>query len=159
MMGEILGLRRGFSDRLTLALIGAIAPYAGLIAMQNVWDRSAIMHIGRRRRHRVDSCYFAIDTDVRLHSEIPLIAFFGLMHLRVALAIRVLGRGWCGDYSRVHNGTCANLDPLGREMLVDGGKQLLTKALGFNQMTEFANCRCAGRPARSRWCKSTTMKE
>jgi hypothetical protein len=30
-------------------------------------------------------------------------------------------------------------------MLVDGGKQLLTKALGFNQMTEFANCRLV-------WC-------
>src|SRR5665213_4378526 len=110
MMGKILGTRRRFEDRLTLALIGTIAPHAGLIAMQNVWDGSAIMHIGRRRRHRMDNLGLAVDADVRLHAKIPLIDFFGMMHLRVALAVRVLGGGWRGDDSRVHNGTRANLD-------------------------------------------------
>src|SRR5665213_1628257 len=113
MMCEILGTRRRFEDHLTLALIGTIAPHAGLIAVQNVWDRSAIMHIGGRGGHRVNNPGPAVDTDVRLHAEIPLIAFFGLMHLRVAFAICVLGRGWRGDDSRVHNGTRANLDTLG----------------------------------------------
>jgi hypothetical protein len=56
-------------------------------------------------------------------------------------------------------GIRTNLDPLGGKMLVDRFKQLLSQIIGFNQMTEFANRRCAGRPARSRWCKSTTMKE
>src|ERR1035441_9181003 len=104
MMGEILGTRRRFEDHLTLALIGAIAPHAGLIAVQNVWDGSTIMHIGWRRRYRVDGLDFAINTDVGLHAKIPLIAFFGLMHLRVARAVCVLGGGRRGDDSRVHDG-------------------------------------------------------
>src|SRR5665213_3254771 len=118
MVGEILRLRRRFAYRLALALISAVAPYAGLIAVQNVFDRSAVMHVGRCRRHRMDNLGFAVDADVRLHAEIPLIAFFGLMHLRVALAICVLGGGWRGDDSSVHNNTRSDLDPLGREMLV-----------------------------------------
>src|SRR5271155_5718239 len=106
MMCEILRLRRRFDNRLTLALIGAIAPHAGLIAVQNVWDGSAIMHIGRRRGYRVDGLNFTV-TGVRLYAKIPSIAFLGLMHLRVALAICILGGGWRGDDGRVHNGTLA----------------------------------------------------
>src|SRR6185437_11320146 len=109
MMGKVLGTRRRFEDRLTLALIGTIAPHAGLIAVQNIWDGSAIMHIGRRRRHRMDNPGLAVDADVRLHAKVPLVTFFGLMHLRVALAICVLGRGWRGDDSRVHNSSRADV--------------------------------------------------
>src|SRR5665213_3301730 len=105
MVGEILRLRRGFEYHLALALISAVAPYAGLIAVQNVLDLSAVMDVVRCRRHRVDNRRLAVHADMRLHAEIPLIAFFGLMHLGVARAIFVLGRGWGGDDRRVHNGT------------------------------------------------------
>jgi hypothetical protein len=40
-VGEILRLWCRFAYRLALALISAVAPYAGLIAVQNVWDGSA----------------------------------------------------------------------------------------------------------------------
>ena len=33
-----------------------------------------------------------IDTNVGLHAKVPLIAFLGLMHLRIALLLFVLGR-------------------------------------------------------------------
>jgi hypothetical protein len=32
-----------------------------------------------------------VDDDVRLHGEMPFVAFLGLVHLRVALALGVLG--------------------------------------------------------------------
>src|SRR5665647_956071 len=91
MMGEILRMRRHFEDRLSLPLISTVAPHAGLLAVQNVFDRSAVMHIGGRRRYRVDNLGFAVDTDMRLQAKIPLITFFCLMHLRVALAVCILG--------------------------------------------------------------------
>ncbi len=36
-----------------------------------------------------------IDTNVGLHAKVPLIAFLGLMHLRIALLLFVLGRAGC----------------------------------------------------------------
>ena len=91
-----------------------IAPHPRLIAVQHVWDRSAIMHIGGRSDHRVNNLGLAVDTDVRLHAEIPLIAFLRLMHLGVALPSPVLGRGRRGDDRRIHDGACANLQPVVR---------------------------------------------
>ena len=44
-----------------------------------------------------------IDPDVGLHPEIPLIALPGLMHLRVAALLFVLGRGRSGDDRGVDN--------------------------------------------------------
>lgn len=32
----------------------------------------------------------SVDPDMRLHSEVPLVAFIDLMHLRVTLAVFVL---------------------------------------------------------------------
>ena len=103
------------------------------------------MHIGRGRRHRVDNLRFAVHADMRLQAKIPLIAFLGLMHLRIPLAIFVLDRGRSRDDCRVHDAARANLDPLGREMGVDRFKQYLSQAVGFNQVTEFANRRLVRR--------------
>jgi hypothetical protein len=40
----------------------------------------------------VDHLGFAVDTDMRLDAEMPLIALLRLMHVRVARAVLVLGR-------------------------------------------------------------------
>ena len=39
---------------------------------------------------------------MRFHPEIPLVAFLGLVHRRVALAPPVLRRGWRGDEARIN---------------------------------------------------------
>ena len=105
----------------------------------------AIMHIGRGRRHRVDNLRLAVHADMRLQAKIPLIAFLGLMHLRIPLAIFVLGRGRSRDDCRVHDAASANLDPLGGDMCVDRFKQHLSQAVGFNQVTGSANLRLVRR--------------
>jgi hypothetical protein len=45
--------------------------------------------------------FLRIDTDVRLHPEVPLLALPGLMHLRIALFLFVLGRRGRVDDRRV----------------------------------------------------------
>ena len=39
-----------------------------------------------------------INADLGFHSEVPVIAFLGLVHFRVTLTSFVLGRNWCLDY-------------------------------------------------------------
>ena len=49
------------------------------------------MHIFRRGRHGVNQFRLAIHTHMRLHAEIPLVAFLGLMHFRIPLLLAILG--------------------------------------------------------------------
>ena len=46
----------------------------------------------------------AIYADVRLQSEVLLVAFASLMHLRIAFFLRVLGRRRRMNYGRIDNG-------------------------------------------------------
>jgi hypothetical protein len=50
----------------------------------------------------------AIHTDVRLGSEVPLLALLRLMHLRIALAARVLRRTGRMNNRRVYDGADAD---------------------------------------------------
>ena len=43
-----------------------------------------------------------IDTNVGLHAKVPLIAFLGLMHLRIALLLFVSGRAGCLNDGGIH---------------------------------------------------------
>ena len=112
-MGEVLRMWSRFENGLALPLVSAIAPHAGLVAVKNIVDHTAIMHIGRSRRHRVDNLRIAVHADMRLQAKIPLIAFLGLMHLRIALAIFVLGRGRSVDDRRIDDRAGADLEALG----------------------------------------------
>ena len=53
-IGKVLGLWGVLPDHCTLAAIGLIAPYPGLLAMQQIGQHRAVGGIGRRRDHRVD---------------------------------------------------------------------------------------------------------
>ena len=53
-IGKVLGLWGVLPDHGTLAAIGLIAPYPGLLAMQQIGQHRAVGGIGRRRNHRVD---------------------------------------------------------------------------------------------------------
>ncbi|MNP19216.1 hypothetical protein D3C76_1117330 [compost metagenome] len=60
-------------------------------AMQQFVDLRDVRHIGRRDHHAMNQARLIVDADVGLGTEVILIAFLGLMHLRVALAILVFG--------------------------------------------------------------------
>jgi|APTNR8051073442_1049403.scaffolds.fasta_scaffold09320_3 hypothetical protein len=59
---------------------------------------------------------FHIDTDVRLHAEVPLIAFLRLVHVGVAAVLAVLGRGRGGDDRSVYDAAFAKQQPFVGQM-------------------------------------------
>ena len=58
---------------------------------------------GRRRTDRMHNAFLRIHADVRLHAEVPLIAFARLMHCRVAFFLLVLRRAGRVDDRRINN--------------------------------------------------------
>ena len=63
-----------------------------LVTVQQGSCHREIVHVGRRRHHRVDEAGVRIDPDVRLHAEEPLVPLPGLVHLRVPCPRLVLRR-------------------------------------------------------------------
>ena len=62
-------------DRL-LTAISLIPPHPGLLPMQQIRQHRAVGNIGRRRYHRMDQLAAAVESKMRFHAEIPLVAFF-----------------------------------------------------------------------------------
>ncbi|KGR50618.1 hypothetical protein NX07_15885, partial [Xanthomonas vasicola] len=70
--------------------VAAVAEHAVFFAMQQRVHHRDIGDIGRCAMDVVHQPGKLIHADVRLHSERPLIALLGLMHLRVTRVIGVL---------------------------------------------------------------------
>ena len=51
--------------------------------MQQITQNDRVVDVGRRGHHGVNQFAFAVDPDMGLHAEVPLIAFARLMHVRV----------------------------------------------------------------------------
>ena len=75
-----------------VAAVGLIARHPGLLPMQQIRQHRAIGGIGRRVYCRVDQPGAAVDADMRLHDEVPLVALPGLMHLGIGRLLGVLAR-------------------------------------------------------------------
>jgi integrase len=76
------------------------------------------MHVrdrGRRGAYRVHDAFLAVDSEVRLGAKIPLVAFAGLMHLRIAFLLAVLGRRQSRDNGSADDGARADADALARQ--------------------------------------------
>src|SRR6516162_8093295 len=90
---EILGLWSMLPDHRPLAAVGLITPHPGLLPMQQIGQHRAVGDIGRRHHRRVDQLGTAVDPEMRLYAEVPLVALLGLMHLGITRLLGVLGRG------------------------------------------------------------------
>ena len=62
-----------------------------------------VIDVGRGGDQGMHQPRGGIDANVCFHAEVPLIAFLGLMHLRIALAVLVLGRGRRGDQCGIND--------------------------------------------------------
>ena len=71
--------------------------------MQQLVDLVDIGHVGRRSYQAVHQYRRCVDANVALHPEVPLIAFLGLMHLRIALIFSVLHPGRRGNQSGIQD--------------------------------------------------------
>ena len=85
---------------------------------------------------------------MRFHPEIPLVAFLGLVHFRVAFLLCILGGGWCGDQGGVHQRALAQQQPLRAQVGVDGLEEAFTQIVGFEQPSKVQQRGGVGHAAR-----------
>jgi len=144
-IGEITDPGRASEKGFYLSTGRRIAPNTGFFAMQQIRQHLAVMNIGRRGGHRVNQCRLAVHTNVRLHAEVPLVALFRRVHLRVLFLVPVLGRTRCTDVSGIHNGALAHFQAVCFKVFANQLKQLFTQVMGFQKVPEFENRRLVRR--------------
>ncbi len=144
-IGEITGPGRTLAKRFRLSTVGRIAPDTGFFPVQQVGQHLAVMDIGRRGDHRVNQCRFAVHVNVRLHTEVPLVALFRRVHLRVPFLVPVLGRTRRADDGGIDNGAFANFQAVRFKVFTNQLKQLFTQVMGFQKVPEFENRRLVRR--------------
>src|SRR5499426_3576885 len=83
-LSEILRVGRTGAEHRRLPGVGGVAPHPALAAVQQPGQRLTVVHVGRGDLDRMNELALAIDAEVPFHPEVPLLAFLGLMHLRIA---------------------------------------------------------------------------
>jgi len=101
-------------------------------------------HVGRGDDDGGHQLAVPIRTDVRFHPEIPLVALLGLVHLRVALPLLVLGGGRRGNQGGVHQRAGPQQQPPRGEVGMDGGEETLAEVMRFEQVAEVQQGRGVG---------------
>src|ERR1019366_2913508 len=139
LVGKVLGVRRVFAQDLALPAIGLIAPYPRLLAVQQVRQHRGIGGSRRRRHHGMNQLGLAVHSHVGFHPEVPLLALACLVHLRIPLLPRVLGRTRSVDNRRIYDGPGTEAQSLRLQMLADPLKQPLPQLVLLQQMTELAH--------------------
>jgi len=107
--------------------------------MQQSMRLRHIVCIGLSRRDCVHQTRLGVHANVRLHTEVPLVALLGLVHLWVTLPRAVFSGAGSGNQSGINGSACfeqqAPVDQLG----VRGGKNLRGQVVGFKQVAESEN--------------------
>lgn len=132
------GVGRSLGHLLTpvRALIIGIGKHGLLLPVQQFMRMSDIRFIGGSA-HAV--CYLprvGIHPHMRLHAEVPLVAFLGLMHLRVAYARLVLGRGRRRNDRGIDHRALLEHEPLLGQLGVDRLEDGLGELVFLQQMPE-----------------------
>ncbi len=107
-----------------------------LLSIQQLRHLGNVRHIGGSDYHAVYQPRRGVDTNVDIYPEVPLIAFFRQMHLRIVLAFSVLDRGRRGNEGSIDNGAFLEQRTLVGQMLADRFKQHSRQLMGFQQATE-----------------------
>ncbi|AAW76345.1 unknown protein [Xanthomonas oryzae pv. oryzae KACC 10331] len=119
--------------------VAAVAEHAVFLAVQQCVRHRDIGHVGCGALHVVYQPGKFIHPNVRLHPEIPLVALLGLMHLRVARTIGILGRTGRSDQRRIDDRARPQALPLARQMGVDRFQHPSGNAVGFQQTAKVEN--------------------
>lgn len=106
------------------------------VAVQQFVDLRDIRHVGRCAHHAVHQARLRIGTIVRLHAEVPLIAFLGLVHFRVALAVLVLGRTRRVDQRGIDDGALTQRQATIPQVAVDHRQNPCRQLVQLQQTTE-----------------------
>ena len=146
LVGKVLRLGRIFPNHLALPRIGRIAPHAGLIAMQQIPKQLAVVNVRCGSGHRMDQLGLAISTNMRLHAKVPLVAFSRLMHLRIPLAVFVLGRTRRIDDRGIHYRAGTDFQPVLLKICIDQGPRYRGRQRGQRTAGKVATVRLSPLP-------------
>ena len=126
---------RGFWP-LDRSLVTGIRKHHSFLTMQQGMALRDIVDIGCCAYDGVHQTRLCVDTNVRLHAEVPLVAFLGLVHLRVTLTGAVLGGAGCCNQSGVHHRTGLEQQAVGGELGVDHLQDLRAQIMRFEQVAK-----------------------
>ena len=108
----------------------------GFLAVQQGVALGDVIRFGRRGRYAVHQPRIGIDAGVRLHAEVPWIAFLGLVYLRVTLTVLILAGTGCRNHGGIHDRALLEQQALGRQGGVDGGQELNAQVVSFKQVSK-----------------------
>ena len=104
--------------------------------MKQLNGRGEGMHVRSRNGDREDQALILVHAFMDFHSEIPLVALLGLVHLWIALPLFVLGgAGYCNQ-SGILDCALAHRHPTFAEVGFDGFKDLLAQIVLLHQVAE-----------------------
>lgn len=142
---HVSGARCVPMDHIGSTLIGRVAPHTRFFAMQQHRQRQGVAHVGRTWGHRMNDRRAAVHPDMRVHAKVPLVAFFGLTHLGIALPAAAFRRRGRGNDRGVHNRAGADLKTVTGQVCIHCPQDLLVQRMGFQAMAKLANRRLIGR--------------
>ena len=91
-VGEVPRLRGVLPEDIGLTLVGRVAPDFGFLAMKEIRQDRGVVNVRRGRHYGMNDLGFAVHPDMGFHAEVPLIPLLGLVHVRIAFPLPVLGR-------------------------------------------------------------------
>jgi hypothetical protein len=101
-------------------LIARITESCRLITVQQRMGLGDVAEIRSSGDQRIGQSRIRINTNVRLHFEVPMVTLLGLMHLQVARYVFVFCRGRRFDALRIHGRAFLEQQFFGRQKGVDG---------------------------------------
>lgn len=116
-----------------------IAPDSLFLAMQKLIIYRNIMNIRGRGGDAVNQAESVVRANVHLHSKMPLIILFGLMHFWVTLTAAVLSRGRRSQNRGINDTAFTQNQPLPSQMTIDGFKDHFAEFVFFQKMPEVQN--------------------
>ena len=125
------------------AAVAGVYEYNRLFAVHYSMRLSDVVLIGSSARDRMNQAKLSVCSNIRLHIEVPLVAFLGLVHLWVTLTRAVLGGAGRCNQRGVHEHTCFKQQALLDQLGVNGSKSLRNQVVGFKQVTESESGWCS----------------
>ena len=126
---------RGFRA-LGSSLITGISKHDGLFAVQQSVSLGHVVDVGRCSDDGVHKARICVDSDMRLHAKVPLVALFDLVHLRITLTCAVFGRAGCRNQGGINYAASLEQQALGGQLGVDHLQDLRAQLVLFEQMTK-----------------------
>ena len=118
------------------ALITCVAEDNLFLTVQQAMTLRDIVDIGSRSDDGVHQARICVDSDMRFHPKVPLVALLGLVHLGVTLTGTALGGAGRCNQSGIDYAASFEQQALGGQLGVDHLQYLRAKVVVFEQMSK-----------------------